>query len=342
MENLYKFTRKQLQEIMKRFAEPLYRSNQIFNWLYKKYCFSFKEMKNIPKELISKLEENFVIALPEIKDIQKSEDGTQKYLLKLSDNLIIEAVYIPEEDRGTICLSSQVGCPLKCLFCVSGKVDYIRNLTVDEIIGQLIVIIKEIDRRGKINIVFMGMGEPLLNLDNVMKAFEIMIDEEGLSISRRNITISTAGYLPGIKKLAEYKRIPKIAFSLNSASNIVRTSIMPINKKYPIEKVINSLKLLNIDKRERITIEYIMIKDVNDRLEDAKLLVGLAKKLPCKINLIPLNENAYIPYKGSSENAIEEFANFLRKNKLTATIRRSRGKDIDAACGLLRWKTEII
>jgi len=342
MENLYKFTRKELEDIIKGFTEPSYRSKQIFNWLYKKFCLSFEEMKNIPKDLISKLEENFIILLPEIIEIQKSQDGTQKYLLKLKDNLIIEAVYIPEENRGTVCLSSQVGCPLKCLFCISGNVDFMRNLAVEEIIGQLIVILKAMDRRSKINIVFMGMGEPLLNIDNVIKAFEIMIDQEGLSISRRNITISTAGYVPGIKKLADYKRIPKIAFSLNSASNIIRNFIMPINKKYPIEEVMNSLKLLNVNKRERITIEYVMIKDINDRIVDAKLLAELAKKIPCKINLIPLNENTYIPFEASSKNKIEEFADFLRKNKLTVTIRKSRGKDIDAACGLLKWKSKFI
>ena len=337
MENIYQFTQEQLQHILNEWKEPAFRTVQIFNWLYKKKVSQFNQMRNLPASIIEKLNHHFTITLPEKVATHCSKDGTSKILLKLYDGYTIETVHIPEPKRDTVCISSQIGCPFKCLYCVTGHIGFVRNLNSDEIIGQLMVVLNSLQSTRKINLVFMGMGEPLLNLKNVMHTLEIMTNKNGLGLSRRSITLSTAGYLPGLAELRKEKNLPKLALSVNSADTAVRTYLMPINDKNPLNTVIEYLQSITLKKGKRFTLEYVMIKDINDGIPDAQKLVKLVKKIPAKVNLIPLNENPLLPFKASDYSQIEVFASFLRKHYITVTIRKSRGQDIAAACGLLTY-----
>jgi len=338
MINIYGFDLKELVCHLSELGEPPYRASQIFHWLYKSKINSFDKMSNIPKTLREKLKANYIISLPKIITKQISSDGSIKYLLGLNDGYCIETVFMPDIKRDTFCLSSQVGCPFDCKFCITALSGFKRNLTADEIIGQLLVSLPTYSTNKKINIVFMGMGEPLLNIKNVMKAISIMTDKNGLNLSLRNITISTIGFPPGISELLNYNKLPKIALSLHSTNEKVRNFLMPKLSKYTLNNIINSIKKLPMRKGHRITIEYVMINDINDSIEDADNLLKITKKLPAKVNLIPLNEAEQISFKSSSIEKIEKFADYLRKNYCTVTIRKSRGKDISAACGMLKWQ----
>ncbi|OGF68295.1 MAG: 23S rRNA (adenine(2503)-C(2))-methyltransferase [Candidatus Fischerbacteria bacterium RBG_13_37_8] len=341
MINLYNYTKNQLTAEMQKLNVPSFRAIQIFNWLYKSKIARIDDMNNIPAALRLQLKKEYEILLPETVEIQKSIDETIKYLLVLTDNYSIETVLIPDVKHDTICLSSQVGCPLACTYCVTGHLGFVRNLTTSEIIGQLILTIKTLPLNRKINMVFMGMGEPLLNLKNVMDSISIMTDKDGLGLSMRNITLSTIGYPPGIKELSTYSLLPKIALSLNSANDTVRAQLMPFAKKFPLTDIINSLQTLPIKKGRRITLEYIMIKGINDSIQDAHTLIKLMKKIPSKVNLIPFNETPQIPFEASTNTQIETFASCLRKHNLTVTVRTSRGKDISAACGMLKFQRKM-
>jgi 23S rRNA (adenine2503-C2)-methyltransferase len=270
-----------------------------------------------------------------------SADGTRRYLVPLSDGEFAETVFIPEEHRNTICISSQVGCALACTFCLTGKLGLKRHLTAGEIVGQVIAAQRDNltwDARDGFNIVLMGMGEPLHNYDNVMKAIRILHDPEGMNISMGRITLSTAGMLPALQRLAEEPTIPNLAISLTGATNEKRDILMPINRKYPIEELLETVRRFPLKHRQRVTFEYVLLKGVTDSSEDAKALVRLLKGIPAKVNLIPLNEAEELDYERPSDEAVERFQDVLAAHNISAFVRKNRGNDISAACGQLMKK----
>lgn len=327
------FSLAELQKWLSSINEPAYRARQIFSWLYQKRADSFKNMKNLPAGLIEKLQDNFSIFLPEIVKRQVSKiDGTEKYLLKLADGELIETVLIPSGKRLTACLSTQVGCRYRCKFCASGLYGFRRNLSQGEILSQLIIIPKPT------NIVFMGIGEPLDNYSNVIGAIRIINDEYGFNIGARKITISTAGITDKIKELAGLGLQIELSVSLHAADNKKRDELMPINKIYPLDRLLKVLK----GYKRLITFEYIVIKDVNDSVEDAKNLVGLIKGLKCKVNLISFSPVKEIPFQKPDMEDVTRFKEILDNAGIPLTIRMSKGLDISAACGQLRIGKQLI
>ncbi|MAK09538.1 MAG: 23S rRNA (adenine(2503)-C(2))-methyltransferase RlmN [Rhodobacteraceae bacterium] len=326
------------------------RVNQVWSWIYCHGKRSFDNMTNIDKNLREKLENVFKISRPNIEKKEVSNDGTIKYLFCLEDQSKIETVFIPEETRSTLCISSQVGCTLSCSFCHTGTQKLVRNLSSQEIIGQVIAVYDDLDLWKKIktegtqssflqvitNIVFMGMGEPLLNYEEVKKACNVLMDSKGLDFSRRRITLSTAGIVPKIKK-AHDEIGCMIAVSLHATEDKTRDTLVPINKKWNLKQLISSLKDdVKLRNSERITFEYVMLDGVNDTNEDAHRLVRLLKGLPSKVNLIPFNSWTGSQYKRSSTDRIKAFRDIIIKSKLPSPIRKPRGEDIMAACGQLK------
>jgi len=323
-----------LKEKLIEFGEPLFRAGQIFNWVFQKNALSFFEMTNVSKESREKLDKNFTIGKLDGGE-SLSKDGTIKFLLALEDGLKIESVLIPTEERLTLCISSQVGCPLGCLFCLTGKIGFKRNLKVWEIVEQVLHAKRFLKYEKRIsNIVLMGMGEPLLNYENVVQAVKILRSKDGLALSRKKITISTAGITPMIKNLSKDCEV-KFALSLNAPNNEIRNFLMPINKKYPIEGLISALKDIPMKPREKNTVEYVMIAGTNDREADAVALAKLLKSLQVKVNLIPFNEDPALKFKKPQMKTIRMFRDILKENGITATIRESKGLDIKGACGQL-------
>lgn len=348
--NIFNYTKKDLEDFIKREEIKLFRKNQIWNWLYVQGTKSFFDMKNLSEEFKSLLDKKFKINLLNVSKEYISKDGTRKWLFKLNDGKEIETVFIPEGKRGTICVSSQVGCSLSCSFCHTGTMKLERNLELDEIVGQIVTVKhflqdwkKKTEEKIITNIVFMGMGEPLLNYNNVVNAIKILCDTEGLAISKRKITLSTSGIVNKIKDFQKDTDV-NLAVSLHSAFDEIRNELVPINKKWPIAALLKELKMYNNEERKkRITFEYIMLDGVNDSLKDAKELIKLVSPLKSKINLIPYNPWPNSPYKVSSKEKIEKFKNFiLEKGKIVATIRVPRGNDILAACGQLKSLNRII
>ena len=326
------------------------RVNQLWSWIYCHGIRSFDNMTNIDKNLREKLKNVFKISRPNIEKKEVSNDGTIKYLFCLEDQSKIETVFIPEETRSTLCISSQVGCTLSCSFCHTGTQKLVRNLSSQEIIGQVIAVYDDLDLWKKIktegtqssflqvitNIVFMGMGEPLLNYEEVKKACNVLMDSKGLDFSRRRITLSTAGIVPKIKK-AHDEIGCMIAVSLHATEDKTRDTLVPINKKWNLKQLISSLKDdVKLRNSERITFEYVMLDGVNDTNEDAHRLVRLLKGLPSKVNLIPFNSWTGSQYKRSSTDRIKAFRDIIIKSKLPSPIRKPRGEDIMAACGQLK------
>ena len=326
------------------------RVNQVWSWIYCHGIRSFDNMTNIDKNLREKLKNVFKISRPNIEKKEVSNDGTIKYLFCLEDQSKIETVFIPEETRSTLCISSQVGCTLSCSFCHTGTQKLVRNLSSHEIIGQVIAVYDDLDLWKKIktegaqssffkvitNIVFMGMGEPLLNYEEVKKACNVLMDSKGLDFSRRRITLSTAGIVPKIKK-AHDEIGCMIAVSLHATEDKTRDTLVPINKKWNLKQLISSLKDdVKLRNSERITFEYVMLDGVNDTNEDAHRLVRLLKGLPSKVNLIPFNSWTGSQYKRSSTDRIKAFRDIIIKSKLPSPIRKPRGEDIMAACGQLK------
>ncbi len=334
--NILLLSKDDLNAFLKRISAKAYIANQIYNWIFKKFVFNFDEMLNISKDMRAILKSEFYFDLPEISTIQKSNDGTKKYLLKLKDGMFIEMVLIPNLKKNTVCISSQVGCARNCNFCATAKLGLVRNLTVAEIVGQILLVSGDLFPNKLTNIVFMGMGEPLDNYDNVVESIRFINREDTLLFSPRRITISTSGVIPGIERLANENLNVKLAVSLNSAINEKRDEIMPINTIYPLEKLKN--QLLNFRKKSnfRITFEYIMIANFNMSNSDIKALRKFVGDISCKINLIPWNPVENLPYKSPSKHEIENFRNKLSENlNFAITLRNSRGQDIDAACGQL-------
>ncbi len=325
-----------------------FRAKQIYNWIYQRGVQSFDEMSNVPKELRARLDSEFSLKRPDIARHQKSEDGTQKWLLKMPDGQLVEAVFIPEENRGTLCISSQVGCTLTCKFCHTGTQPLVRNLGVAEILHQIMFVRDALEEwpsnapangRDFTNIVLMGMGEPLYNYDNVAKAMKITMDPDGLAVSKRRITISTSGVVPMIEQCGQELGI-KLAISLHAPTNEVRSSIMPINNKYPLEELLNACRNYpDITEHNRITFEYVMLKGVNDSEQDARDLAKLLRDIHAKVNIIPFNPWPGAEYECSDSKTIEAFAKILYRADIPAPIRKTRGEDILAACGQLRTES---
>jgi 23S rRNA (adenine2503-C2)-methyltransferase len=325
-----------LEKAITALNEKPFHARQLFKWIYQKDSDDFSKMTDIGKNLRIKLADTFYISNIKLEKLSKSNDQTIKFLFDLGDGFI-ESVYIPEDDRSTLCLSTQIGCPLACSFCVTGTLGFKRNLEVNEIINQFRFVsryAKENNINPVSNLVFMGMGEPLLNLDHVIKAINILIDHNGASLGKRKITVSTSGIIPKILEFGE-KADVNLAVSINAPDEVKRSKLMPINKKYPLKELINTLQKYPLAKRKRITIEYILIKDVNDSILDAKNLVKLLSNLAVKINLISYNENNRLNFAKPSFDTIQNFQKFLLEKNFTVILRKSRGTDISAACGQL-------
>ena len=328
------------------------RLNQIWGWLYQKGVTDFSKMSNISKEIQSLISDYFQISLPEIVKKKVSKDGTRKYLLRLSGGHEIETVFIPETDRGTLCISSQVGCTLTCSFCHTGTQKLVRNLNSAETIAQVLIARHDLGEwptatnnlvgqsRKLSNIVLMGMGEPLYNFDSVKDAMNIAMDPSGVALSRRRITLSTSGVVPEIAKVGEEIGC-MMAISFHATTDEVRNKLVPINKRWNIKKLLQALRdYPRLSNSERITFEYVMLDKINDSDEDARRLIELIKGIPAKINLIPFNEWPGAPYKRSSNNRIRAFADIIHKAGYSSPIRKPRGEDIMAACGQLKSETE--
>ena len=338
--NLLGLTREELQDYLIKINEKPYRGLQIFEWIHNKGIIDFDSMTNLGKDLIEKLKQSSIIEIPEIIDIRTSSEGTKKFLLKLDEDSFIEMVKIPEKKRQTLCISSQAGCALKCTFCATGHQGFERNLSSAEIIGQLwLANFNEEFAQPISNIVFMGMGEPLLNIEPVLDSISLMQHQNAYGLSKRRITLSTSGIVPEIDKLSSRTDV-SLAISLHAANNTLRNEIVPINKKYPLDQLLNSCKkyLKNKSKRHTITIEYILIDGVNDSIEHAKELVKVLKGLSCKINLIPFNPFDGSNYSRSPDNTIQAFKDFLIQKGMITTLRITRGDAIDGACGQLVGK----
>ena len=335
MLNILNYDRETLQKLLSAdLALEPFRANQIFRWLYKERVSTFESMTDISKPVRQKLSEHFVISRPDIELVKISGDGTRKYLFKLEDGEHIESVLIKQPKRYTLCISSQVGCAMGCKFCKTATLGFKRNLKVYEIIGQVLAVKNDICT-DFYNIVFMGMGEPFNNLDNVLAAVSILCDDHGLGFSERKITVSTSGLVPEIAKFAAAKKRGNLAVSLNATDNETRSKIMPINKKYPIEALTAALRNFPLKGRQRITIEYVLIKGVNDSPEDRKRLKKLLCNIPVKINLIPYNATARLGFESPNRETVTAWQEDLLSAKLNATIRWSKGEDIGAACGQL-------
>ncbi|MGA9412970.1 MAG: 23S rRNA (adenine(2503)-C(2))-methyltransferase RlmN [Roseobacter sp.] len=327
------------------------RVGQIWQWIYQWGVRDFDAMTNLSKAYRADLKEKFVIEIPEVVTRQVSDDGTRKYLVRIAGGHEVEVVYIPEEGRGTLCVSSQVGCTLTCSFCHTGTQKLVRNLTAGEIIGQVMVARDDLgewpkqgapkdETRLLSNIVLMGMGEPLYNFENVRDAMKIAMDEQGIQLSRRRITLSTSGVVPEIERTADEIGC-QLAVSFHATTDEVRDKLVPINKRWNIETLLDALRRYPRGRNsERITFEYVMLQGVNDSDEDARRLVKLIDGIPAKINLIPFNEWPGAPYKRSSNNRIRAFADIVYKAGYASPIRTPRGEDIMAACGQLKSATE--
>ena len=317
------------------------RLNQVWGWLYNKGSKSIDEMTTLSLDLRRELEDHFDLSRPEISEDQISKDGTRKWLLKFKDGSEVETVFIPDNDRGTLCVSSQVGCTLNCTFCHTGTQKLVRNLTAQEIVAQVVVAkdyLKEWnpEPRQITNIVMMGMGEPLYNFENVRDGIITMADDAGLSISKRRITLSTSGIVPMIKSAGE-EIGSMLAISLHATQNDLRNEIVPINKKYPIEELLDACKNYpSLSNSKRITFEYVMLKGINDSLSEARDLVKLISGIPAKINLIPFNPWPGSSYKCSDWDQIEKFGDIVNRGGYASPIRIPRGSDISAACGQLK------
>lgn len=339
--NLLNFDRKAMENWLIEIGEPKYRAQQILQWVHQYGVQDVQEMTNLSKALRQRLQEMSEIKVPEVAMDDLAKDGTRKWLMRLADGNCIETVFIPEDDRGTLCVSSQVGCALNCSFCSTGQQGYNRNLTIAEIIGQVWLAVRLLSADGKkhdhkvTNVVMMGMGEPLLNFDNVVPAMEIMMDDFAYGLSKRRVTLSTSGVVPELMQLAQMSNVA-LAVSLHASNDELRDVLVPINKKYPLEKLLAVCReYYKNDPRRRITMEYVMLDGVNDTPKHARELTKILQGIPSKINLIPFNPFPGTSYQRSSPAAIERFRAILIAAGYTTITRKTRGDDIDAACGQL-------
>ena len=316
------------------FIDRPYRGRQVFNWVFGKGACHIREMTNIPGRLREKMSESVTISYPEVAGFKESSDGTRKIAYRLSDGHIIESVLIPEKGHWSICVSSQVGCAMGCRFCFTAAMGFIRNLKVSEIVSQVLHPLKSYPDRNFRNIVFMGMGEPLLNYDNVLKAVRILTDVDGPQFSKRRITISTSGIVPRLNALAQDIEA-SLAVSLNAADDAVRRRIMPVSRKYPLSDLMGALRAYQLPNRKRITLEYVLIKGVNDSLRDARELIRILHGLKVKVNLIPFNPWPGCEFQAPDHEAVLAFEERLKQSPYTVMLRKGKGSDILAACGQL-------
>ena len=336
-ENILGYSLESLESFFLEINESKYRAKQILRWVHQKGILDFSLMTDLNKDLRNKLQDIAILQLPSVQEEYISSEGTKKYLIKLSSGSMVEMVIIPERKRKTLCISSQAGCALQCSFCATGAQGFDQNLDSSEIIGQLWLANNlEKDQQPITNIVFMGMGEPLLNFNSVIESIKIMKDQHAYGLSRKRITVSTSGIVPNINKLFQSVDV-SLAVSLHAAYDSLRDNIVPINKKYPIKMLMEACKnYLNHDAKKRhITIEYILIQGINDSIEDAQKLVKLLSKISCKINLIPFNSFSGSNYERPSKNKINAFKKYLIEKGFITTLRTTRGDAVDAACGQL-------
>ena len=341
--NLLGFSASRLGDFFDEMGEKRFRATQIIKWIHQMGECDLDQMTNISKDLRERLKDIAEIKLPEVVSCQDSVDGTRKWLIRVDGGSCIEMVYIPERERGTLCVSSQIGCALDCSFCATGKQGFNRDLTAAEIIGQLWIAADSFDqfdpkaKRRVTNVVMMGMGEPLMNFDNVVDAMSIMLEDNAYGLSKRRVTLSTAGVVPALDKLSDVSDV-SLAISLHAPNDELRNQLVPINRKYPLKDFIESARNY-IDKmpdnRRKATVEYTLMDQVNDRTEHARELAVLLKDLPCKINLIPFNPFPGTEYKRVSNTALNRFRDILAGEGYTVTVRTTRGDDIAAACGQL-------
>jgi 23S rRNA (adenine2503-C2)-methyltransferase len=325
-------------------GEKAFRAKQVFEWLWKKSATSFEEMTNLSLKTREWLSTHFVINSVTIDSVQESNDGTIKYIFKLHDGHKVEGVLIPTDKRITVCISTQVGCSLSCSFCATGFMARKRNLDAAEIYDQVVLVKKEAERllnRPLTNIVYMGMGEPLLNFANTVKSTELICNDEGLGMSPRRITISTAGIAKMIEKLGDEEVKFNLALSLHAANDLKRNEIMPINSKNTLKVLEKSLNYFYEKTKNKITLEYIVFSKFNDTLKDAEELLAFSKRVPCKVNIIEYNPIEQAEFLNADEDAIDQFKELLEDNGVIVNVRRSRGKDIDAACGQLAGKEKV-
>ena len=340
-------TRDELREFMVSLGEKPYRSQQVYEAIYRRRVTGFEAMTELPKTLRRILEENAVVARIQIDNVFISSDGTRRFLLKLADGSEVESVFMPEDNRDTICISSQAGCPLACTFCMTGVLGLKRNLTAGEIVAQVVIVLNEVygpivETPHRTNIVMMGMGEPLLNFDNVMKSVRLFADQGGLNIAPRRVTLSTAGIVPRIYDLGREEIRPGLAISLTAATDELRDRLFPINRKYPLAELIEACRAYPLGPRERLTFEYVMLDGVNDSDQQARELVRLLSHVRAKVNLIPHNPAPELPFQSSSMDRIQGFQKVLTDARLPSFIRRPRGQDISAACGQLAARHQAI
>ena len=313
-----------------------FQGRQLFRWIHKKGVTDFAAMTDLPRALRAPLAERAIVGTPEVVRRDTSADGTTKFLLRLQDGRQIEAVFIPDTPSQTFCISTQVGCAMKCGFCLTGTMGMLRHLTAAEIAGQVRVLARELGFLDTpFNIVVMGMGEPLHNYDATMRALQLVGHEEGLNVSPRRVTLSTVGVLPGLEKLAQEPYMPNLAISLHATTEEQRDLLVPINRKYSLAQLMEACRQFPLKKRSRITFEYVMLAGVNDTPADARRLVKLLHGLKAKVNLLPLNEAPGIPYARPSDERVDAFAQVLADAHITVSVRKSRGRDIRAACGQL-------
>ena len=327
---------KELEDFVVALGHKKFHAKQIYNWIWKRGVTDFAGMTNLSRELRAALEEKATVSLPDVVQHQVSEDGTQKFVLRLADGRQIESVFIPDTPKQTFCVSTQVGCAMGCAFCLTGKMGLVRHLSAAEIAAQVRLLAKATNLLDKsFNIVLMGMGEPLQNYDNTMKAMRMLNEKEGLDMHPKRVTLSTVGLVPQMDKLAQEELMPNLAVSLHAASEETRAAIVPPSKKYTMQDVIDACKRFPLSKRRRIMFEYVMLAGVNDSDEDARKLVKVLSGVKAKVNLLPLNAAPGIPFERPSDERINKFARILADKGLMVSVRKSRGRDIRAACGQL-------
>jgi 23S rRNA (adenine2503-C2)-methyltransferase len=318
-------------------GEPAYRARQVYGWVYERRAATFAEMTNLPATLRARLESAYPLRRPGIVRVERSGDGTLKYLLEVAGGNV-ESVLMPESDRITFCISSQVGCALDCRFCLTATMGFGRHLSAGEIVGQVLVMLADPGIDGRpVNLVFMGMGEPLHNYDQVIRAFRLLSDPGGVGFPWRRITVSTAGLVPGIRRLGLEPARPRLAISLNATTDETRSRIMPINRKHPLRDLLDAAAAYPLPPRERLTFEYVMLEGVNASREDSRRLAALVRKhrLRAKVNLIPFNSGGGLPYHSPPDAVIRDFRDALLRSGVPCSIRKNRGRDISAACGQL-------
>ena len=335
MKNIKAYSLGELESEVVSLGLERYRAQQIFTWLWKRNAGDFGVMTNLAKSLRERLANDYYIGRLKVLSRTSGTDGTTKLLLGLEDSESIEAVYIPEGSRRTVCVSTQVGCPLKCVFCASGRIGFKRNLLSWEIADQ-VLLIKEVLGIEVSNVVFMGIGEPLLNLVEVMRAFQLLNSDHALNIGARHITVSTAGIVEGIEELARSSWRVKLAISLNATTDTLRDQIMPINREYPLKRLLEAIRFYVRTREVRATFEYILIEGVNDRTADARRLVKLLAGIPSKLNLIPLNEIPGLAYRRPTEARVLDFYEKLKDQPIPVMLRKSKGAEIMAGCGQLK------